>query len=119
MPAPRKPRVTVSKILRLLLADDAETWELAKWAESQWTEDGILSRLKIALNLYRRAQFDMVAMKEMLDRTEGKLAPAYTLPDEEGDVRIVQPVLYVEPDDPAVKARLFQVVEVANEGRPN
>ena len=102
-----KGRPSVTKLLRLLLSDDVETWAEAKLVDAEGAAEGKGERLKLALNILRRSKFDNAMTKELLDRVDGKLAAAYTLPEDDEPARIIRPVLYVAPQDEEAGRRLF------------
>lgn len=117
--AKKPPRVSLTKTLRLLLDDDEETWALARLVEEHPEIEGIGTRIRMALNFLRRAAIDNVMAKELLDRVDGKLAPATVIPDDDGPARIVQPVLYVAPERPELVTGLFEMGEVAPRPKVN
>lgn len=109
-----KGRPSVTKLLRGLLDDNPELWARARLVEAEGAVEGEGERLKVALNLLRRSKFDNAMAKELLDRVDGKLAPAYMLPDDDDNVQIVRPVLYVAPPE-AEKGkaeRLFSAFDI-------
>lgn len=104
---------SITKLLRLILDGDAETWAKVRQLEAPGAPDDLYPRLRVAVSLYRRALVEMAAMRELLDRVDGKLAAAYALPDDDGPAQILRPVLYVAPDDPAKVQGLVRMMEAA------
>lgn len=104
---------SITRVLRLLVSDDADTWAKVREVDAGAPE-GTHSKERAAIALLRLALTgDMAAMRELLDRHDGKLAAAYSLPDDNDSARIIQPVLYVAPESPEQVAGLVEMFEAA------
>jgi hypothetical protein len=111
-PGGRKKGPSITRVARLLLEDDPEMWACVREIDAGAPE-GKHEKLKIAVALVRKAKTDMAALKELLDRVDGKLAPVYTLPDDDDKTQIIRPVLYVAPESPEQVAGLVELLDAA------
>jgi hypothetical protein len=117
-PGGKRKGPTLTKTVRLLLADDPDAWAAVREIESDPSNtEGKHELIKLAVSAVRRARTDNTVLREVFDRVDGKLAAAYTLPDEDDNTRIIRPILYVAPERPEQAERLFRAFD-DNEPEP-
>lgn len=115
-PGGKRKGPTLTKTVRLLLTDDPDSWAAVREIESDTPNtEGKHELVKLAVSAVRRARTDNTVLREVFDRVDGKLAAAYTLPDENDNTRIIRPILYVAPEKPEQAERLFRAFD---EGEP-
>jgi hypothetical protein len=108
-PGGKRKGPTLTKTVRLLLADDPDAWAAVREIESDPSNtEGKHELIKLAVSTVRRARTDNTVLREVFDRVDGKLAAAYSLPDEDDNTRIIRPILYVAPERPEQAERLFR-----------
>jgi hypothetical protein len=103
---------SITGALRLLVAGDPESWACVREIDAGAPE-GTHEKFRIAVTLIRESRKDMAAMRELLDRHDGKLAAAYSLPDDGDRTQIIRPVLYVAPETPEQVAGLVELLDAA------
>lgn len=122
-PGGKRRGPTLTKTVRLLLTDDPDSWAAVREIESDTSNtEGKHELVKLAVSAVRRARTDNTVLREVFDRVDGKLAAAYSLPDENDNTQIIRPILYVAPEKPEQAERLFRAFDIAGhelgDGRP-